>query len=122
MKMTKSIVAALAACLFFIAALSGCAPNPEKLFFGKWTDSAGLAAYEFMEDGTVRFSVFGADIKGHYAIDKKAGTVTLTGTLLTKSFSRTYRFDVTESTLTLTRIDSGDAAVYTRVAPPTVTQ
>ena len=122
MKTIKSITAVLLACLLFAAALTGCAPKPEKLIIGKWTDSAGLTAYEFMEDSTVRFSVLGADIKGVYSIDKKAGTVTLTGTVLTKSISRTYRFAVTESTLTLTGIDTGDSAVYTRVVPASVTQ
>lgn len=122
MNTIKSVTAVMLACLLFAAALSGCTPKPEKLIIGKWTDSTGLTAYEFMEDDTVRFSLLGADIKGFYAIDEDAGTVTLTGTVLTKSFSKTYRFAVTESTLTLTGVDSGDSAVYARVEPVTVTQ
>lgn len=122
MKKMKSYAALLLACLLFAAALAGCAPKPEKLIIGKWTDSTDLTAYEFMEDGTVRFSLLGADVKGRYTIDKEAGTVTLTGTVLTKSFSKTYRFVVTDSTLTLTGVDSGNSAVYIRVEPVSVTQ
>jgi len=122
MKNMKTAAAVLVACLIFLSILSGCAPKPEQLIIGKWTDSTGLTAYEFMEGGTVRFSVLGVDVNGIYAIDKEAGTVTLTGTAFTKSISRKYRFAVTDSYLTLTQLDSGDAAVYTRVEPMSVTQ
>lgn len=122
MKIIKTTTAVLLSCLLIAAALTGCTPKPEQLIIGKWTDSTGLTAYEFMEDRTVRFSLLGADVKAAYAIDKDAGTVTLTGTVLTKSFSKTYYFVVTDSTLTLTGVDSGDSAVYTRVIPVSATQ
>lgn len=53
-------------------------------------------------------------VKGTYTMDTKAETVTLTGTVLIKSITQTYKYQIEESSLILTDVSSGNAATYMR--------
>lgn len=78
-----------------------------------------MVGYEFMEDGTAKFTVLGVPVNGTYTMDKKEETITMTGTVLIKSISKTYKYQIEESKLTLTDVSSGDAATYVRDAGTT---
>lgn len=119
MKKLSSVLAVILVCAVFVTAFAGCAVMPEKQIIGKWKDSTGIVGYEFLEDGTVKFSVLGVPVSGTYTMDKKAETVTLTGTIFVKSISETYKYQIEESKLTLTNVSSGDAATYIREAVAT---
>ncbi len=119
MKKLTGALAVFLVCAVFITAFTGCMANPEKQIIGEWKDSAGIVGYEFFEDGTVEFSVLGVPVSGSYTMDKKEETITLTGTVIVKSITQTYKYQVEESKLTLTDVSSGNAATYTRVAATT---
>ena len=114
MKKYTGALAIILVCAVFVTAFAGCMANPEKQIIGKWKDSTGIVGYEFLEDGTVKFSVLGIPVTGTYTMDKKAETVTLTGTILVKSVSQTYKYQIEESKLILTDVSSGNAATYMR--------
>lgn len=118
MKQTKRFLALFCLIAVLAVSFSACAglpKSPQKLILGKWKDSTGLVGYEFMEDGTVKFSVLGVPVTGTYVMDTKEQTVTLTGTVLVKSYSQTYKFELEESKLTLTDQSSNNVATYMRV-------
>jgi hypothetical protein len=119
MKKFTGVLAIILVCAVFVTAFAGCTASPEKQILGKWKDSTGIVGYEFMEDGTVKFSVLGIPITGTYTLDKKAETVTLTGTVLVKSITKIYKYQIEESTLILTDTSTNDAATYMREAVAT---
>lgn len=114
MKKLTGVLAIILACAVFVTAFAGCLASPQKQIIGKWKDSTGIVGYEFKEDGTAEFSVLGVPVKGTYTMDTKAKTITLTGTVLIKSISQTYKYEIEESKLVLTDVSSGNAATYMR--------
>lgn len=119
MKKLTGALAVFMVCVVFVTSFAGCMANPEKQIVGKWKDSTGIVGYEFFENGTVEFSVLGIPVSGSYTMDKKEENITLTGTVLVKSITQTYKYQIEESKLTLTDISSGNVATYTRTAAPT---
>lgn len=113
MKKLTGVLAVILICAVFITAFAGCLASPEKQIIGKWKDSAGIIGYEFLDDGTVKFSVLNVPVSGTYTLDKKAETVTITGTVLV-SITKTYKYVIEESSLVLTDVSSGKAATYIR--------
>lgn len=122
MKKLTGVFAIILVCAVFVTAFSGCLANPEKDILGKWKDSAGIIGYEFLEGGVVKFSVFGVPVDGTYTMDKKDETVTLTGTVLVKSISQTYKYQIEENSLILTDVSSGNATTYMRETTATTTK
>lgn len=114
MKKLTGALAVILVCVVFVTAFTGCMANPEKQIIGKWKDSTGIVGYEFFEGGTVEFSVLGIPVDGTYTMDKKEETVTLTGTVIVKSVTQTYKYLIEENKLTLTDVSSGSAATYIR--------
>lgn len=119
MKIFAKALTLILVCAVFVTAFAGCMASPEKQIIGKWKDSTGMVGYEFMEDGTAKFTVLGVPVNGTYTMDKKEETITMTGTVLIKSISKTYKYQIEESKLTLTDVSSGDAATYVRDAGTT---
>ena len=118
-KLTRALSVILI-CAVLVTAFTGCMANPEKQILGKWKDSVGIVGYEFLEDGTVKFTVMGIPVTGTYTMDKKEETVTLTGSApLVGDISHTYKFVIEESKLTLTDAGSNTTTTYTRVATTT---
>jgi hypothetical protein len=114
MKKIRGVLAIFLVCAVFVTAFAGCMASPEKQIIGKWKDSTGIVGYEFFEDGTAEFSVLGVPVKGTYTMDTKAETVTITGTVLVTSITKTYTYALEESSLVLTDTSSGNAATYMR--------
>ncbi|HZK39735.1 MAG TPA: DUF5640 domain-containing protein [Clostridia bacterium] len=122
MKKLTGALTVFLACVVFVTAFAGCMANPEKQIIGKWKDSTGIVGYEFFEGGTVKFSVMGVPVDGSYSMDKKEETITLTGTVLVKSVTQTYKYAIEENKLTLTDLSSGNAATYMREPGSTTTK
>lgn len=92
---------------------------------GKWTDSAGMSGYEFLEGGRVNMTYvdlagFGVPFNG-----KASGLYTLEGDTLTVKFSiysatikKTYRVSVSENELSMFDLEEKETSTYAR----TVTQ
>jgi Family of unknown function (DUF5640) len=121
LKRFTQVLAIILVCAVFVTAFAGCLASPQKQIIGKWKDSTGIVGYEFMEDGTAEFSVLGVPVKGTYTMDTKEQTVTLTGTILVKSVTKTYKYQIEESSLILTDVSSGNAATYVRETVATTT-
>lgn len=119
MKIFAKALTLILVCAVFVTAFAGCMASPEKQIIGKWKDSTGIVGYEFFEDGTAEFSVLGVPVKGTYTLDTKAETVTITGTVLVSSITKTYTYVLEESSLVLTDTSSGNAATYIREAVAT---
>lgn len=122
MKKLTGVLAIILACAVFVTAFAGCLASPQKQIIGKWKDSTGIVGYEFFEDGTVEFSLLSVPVKGTYTLDTKEDTVTITGTVLIKSITKTYKYQIEESTLILTDISSNDAVSYMRETAATTTK
>ncbi len=114
MKKIVGITALILVCAVFITAFAGCIASPKAQIIGEWKDSAGLVGYKFSEGGVTEFSVLGVPVTGTYTMDTEAETVTLTGTVLIKSVTKTYKYVIEENSLTLTDVSSGNAATYFR--------
>lgn len=122
MKKLISVLAVILVCAVLVTAFAGCAVMPQKQIIGKWKDSTGIVGYEFMEDGTAKFTVLGVPVNGTYTMDNKEETITMSGTVLVKEVSRTYKYKIEENKLTLTDVSSGDTATYVREAGSTTAQ
>jgi len=121
MKKLTGITAIVIACVIFLTAFSGCMASPQKQILGTWKDSTGAVGYEFLDNGTVKFTLLTLPVTGTYTMDTKAGTITMTGTILVKSVSKTYKYLIKDSSLTLTDVSSGDAATYIKEVTATTT-
>lgn len=114
MRKIVGVAALILVCAVFITAFAGCLVSPKAQIIGEWKDSTGLIGYKFSEGGVAEFSVLSVPVKGTYTMDTKAETVTLTGTVLIKSVTQTYKYVIEENTLTLTDASSGNTATYFR--------
>ena len=125
MKKAFRIIAVILAVTVMALSFTACASQSKKLT-GKWADSAGLTGYEFKEDGTVvvtlaNFTIpiinqnFNGKIEdGVYTTSKTDGVdyVTISYKVLTFDISKTYKYIVDKSTLTLTDTDNNTQLTY----------
>lgn len=93
-----------------------------KDIIGKWTDSAGMSGYEFLEGGKVNMTYvdlagFGVPFDG-----KASGLYTLEGDTLTVKFSiytatikKVYRISIKENELSMYDLEDFEASTYARV-------
>ncbi len=90
---------------------------------GKWNDSAGLIAFEFLEGGRVNMTYF--DLAGFgVPIDGTSpGTYTLEGDVLTIKFSiytatikKTYRVSVSQNELSMYDLEEHETSTYMRAS------
>ena len=113
-------IIAVAAVAFYYVSVTN---NPEKQIVGKWVNSTENSGFEFFDDGRVKMTYanftipileipFEGDVEGTYTIDKKAETITMTGTFFVKSVSMTYDFKIDNETLTLTNKNPVKSVVY----------
>ena len=88
---------------------------------GKWTDSAGMSGYEFLEGG--KFSWTYVDLEG-FGVPfngKTSGVYTLEGDTLTVKFSiytatiqKTYRVSITQNELSMFDLEERETSTYVR--------
>lgn len=94
--------------------------NAEALY-GKWSDSAQMSGYEFLNDGTVNvkyvdFTVpvlnipISTSVPGVYTVN--GDEVTVTHSIYGATISTTYRFSVLDKVLTLVNTDDGNTSTY----------
>ncbi|NLP48350.1 MAG: DUF4923 family protein [Clostridiales bacterium] len=121
MKNIRCALSLILVLAFVMVGFTACNLTPQSKIVGKWKDSTGLVGYEFKDDNTVKFSVLGVPVKGTYEMNVIDKTVTLTGTVLVKSISQTYEYEIKGSQLTLTDVSSGESTVYIRVEDKTTT-
>lgn len=93
-----------------------------KDILGKWTDSAGMSGYEFLEGGKVNMTYvdlagFGVPFDG-----TASGLYTLEGDTLTVKFSiytatikKVYRISIKENELSMYDLEDFEASTYARV-------
>lgn len=114
-----AIIAAAAVAFYYVTVIN----NPERQIVGKWMNSTGSSGYEFFDDSKVKMTYanftipildipFEGDVDGTYVLDKKAETITMTGTFFVKSVDITFNFKIDGKTLTLTNPDNGNAVTY----------
>lgn len=97
--------------------------NLETDILGKWTDSAGMSGYEFLEGGRVNMTYvdlaqFGVPFDG-----KASGLYTLEGDTLTVKFSiytatikKTYRISIEQNELSMLDLEEYETSTYARVS------
>jgi len=97
--------------------------NLEADILGKWTDSAGMSGYEFLEGGRVNMTYvdlaqFGVPFNG-----KASGLYTLEGDTLTVKFSiytatikKTYRVSVAQNELSMYDLEERETSTYARAS------
>ena len=114
-----AVIAVAAVSIFAVSVIN----SPEKQIIGKWTNSAENSGYEFFNDGRVKMTYanftipileipFEGEVEGTYTIDKKAETITMTGTFFVKRVSMTYDFKINKETLTLSNKNPAKSVVY----------
>ncbi|MEI6580306.1 MAG: DUF5640 domain-containing protein [Eubacteriales bacterium] len=122
MKKIIGFAAIVMALAVLMTSFAGCMLLPKQQILGKWKDSTGIIGYEFFDDGTSEFSVMGVPVKGTYTMDTKAETITMTGTVLIKTISLTYKYQFKESSLILTDEKTGNSVTYIKDVPATTTK
>ncbi|MCQ2463856.1 MAG: hypothetical protein MJ177_10750, partial [Clostridia bacterium] len=94
-----------------------------KALLGSWSDGAGMSGFEFFDNGTVKITyvnvtipLINIPVNGTYN-----GTYTVNGDEITMSFSiytatitNKYRFEISNSQLTLTNLEDMKNTVYIR--------
>lgn len=92
--------------------------NPERLIVGEWKNDSGVGSYTFNEDGTMSGkieTVLGdPSINGTYSINREAGTITITYTLLSISYNDTRNFTIEDGKLTLTDTSTNTTSTFTK--------
>lgn len=135
MKNVKRVLAVVLTALVILTCFAACGAKPEKLIIGQWRDSTGVSGYDFREDGscTITFldvnvpllgSSFTGDAVGTYTLTEVADdvwNVKIIYTIYSKSITKEFKVDVTESSLTLTNIETGEATVYLPYTAPETT-
>ena len=132
MKNVKRFAVVLLSVLVILTAFTACGgKSPDKLIIGAWRDSTGTTGYEFKEDGSCIITYadvvvpiinikYAGETVGTYTITElEDGTfnVKIIYTLLNKSITKEYKFNVENNALYLTDITDGTQTVYMAYTP-----
>lgn len=133
-KLKKVTAIALVMCVI-VSLFAACAFTPEAKLIGAWRDSTGTVGYEFKEDNLCSITYadvtvpiinirYNGTIDGAYTTEKKDdGTyyVTITYTIIAKSVTETYIFNVEGDVLTLTSPEDGTSKTLMAYTEPVAT-
>ena len=138
MKNLKKLAVVLLAVVMVVTVFAGCdiKITPQQKILGAWRDSTGTMGYEFLENNACKITYadvtipiinisYNGTVDGTYTISKDdAGNyhVTVIYTILSKSITKDYIFNVEGNALQLTDANDGTITVlYTYTDPATQT-
>jgi len=133
MKKTIKLISSVLILVFVLSVFSACSlKSQSKLLIGKWMDSQQLNGYEFKENNIcditlVNFKIpvlnktVNSTVTGSYTTKKtedNKNLLTIIYTLYTKTFTKNYYYEVVDSTLILTDVesDNSEQTVYFKQA------
>ncbi len=130
MKNLKKLAVVLLALVMVVSVFAACdiKITPAQKLMGAWRDSTGTMGYEFQENGICKITYadvvipiinypYNGTIDGTYSVTKDEADnyhVTITYTILSKSITKDYIFNVDGAALNLT--DTADGTVTTLIA------
>ena len=132
MKNVKRMAALALVVLVILTAFTACGgKSPAKLIIGSWRDSTGTTGYEFKEDGScvityadvvvpiVNIKYTGETVGTYSITELEDGTfnVKIIYTLLSKTITKEYKFNVENNALYLTDITDGTQTVLMAYTP-----
>ena len=138
MKNLKKLAVVLLAVIMVVSVFTACdiKITPQQKIMGAWRDSTGTIGYEFLENNACKVTYadvtipiinlkYDGTVDGTYTISKDdAGNyhVTITFTILSKSMTRDYIFNVEGNALNLADTSDGTVTVlYAYTDPATLT-
>ncbi len=132
MKTIKRTSAILLAICLVLSIFTACSLfSPAGKLIGAWRDSTGTMGYEFKKDNIVAITYadvtipiinvkYDGTVDGTYTVAKNeagAYVVTVNYTILSQTLSKSYYFDVQNSSLTLTDVEDGSQTVLMKYTP-----
>lgn len=131
----KKISAVFLVLVVIAGVFAACSFSPESKLKGAWRDSTGTVGYEFKDNNICAITYadvtipvinlrYNGTVDGAYTTEKKDdGTyyVTITYTIIAKSVTETFIFNVDGDTLVLTSPEDGTSKTFIRYVEPTTT-